>query len=126
MGLSCKCVSIRELSMKKSVRAAASKVSGDRGKPEAVAAASTGKSSSKSVIAAPLPKVKSNDDLLAAMAGGNPTTNSSVTKTKKTASIGTSASNLDGKPKMSARDSNSFQGSNFIARPSSNSQDISC
>ncbi|XP_061586444.1 cytospin-A isoform X2 [Cololabis saira] len=102
MGLSCKCVGIRELSMKKSGRQAASKVSGDRGKPEAVATAGTGKSSSKSLITAPLPKVKSNDDLLAAMAGGNPATNNTVTKTKKTASIGTSASNVDGKPKTTS------------------------
>uniref|UniRef100_A0A7N8WKZ7 Cytospin-A n=1 Tax=Mastacembelus armatus TaxID=205130 RepID=A0A7N8WKZ7_9TELE len=68
--LSCKCIGLRELSMKKSVRPAVSKVSGDRGKSEAV---------------------KSSDDLLAAMAGGNPASNSAV-KTKRTASVGTSAS----------------------------------
>lgn len=52
-------------------------------------------------------QVKSNDDLLAAMAGGNHASSSNVTKTKRTASIGTSASTLDskqkttsGKPKM--------------------------
>ena len=46
--------------------------------------------------------MKSNDDLLAAMAGGNPTSNSTVNKTKKTASVGTNASNLDGKPKTTS------------------------
>uniref|UniRef100_A0A3Q4BIX8 Cytospin-A n=1 Tax=Mola mola TaxID=94237 RepID=A0A3Q4BIX8_MOLML len=38
------------------------------------------------------------DDLLAAMAGGNPAPSNAVTKTKRTASIGTTASSLD-KPK---------------------------
>uniref|UniRef100_A0A8C6VWH6 Cytospin-A n=1 Tax=Nothobranchius furzeri TaxID=105023 RepID=A0A8C6VWH6_NOTFU len=62
--------------MKKSARPAASKVSGDRGKSEAAAPAGTGKSAAKGVAAAPLPKVKSSDDLLAAMAGGNPASSS--------------------------------------------------
>uniref|UniRef100_A0A3P9J8C7 Cytospin-A n=1 Tax=Oryzias latipes TaxID=8090 RepID=A0A3P9J8C7_ORYLA len=104
--------------MKKSARPSASKVNGDRGKSET---ASTGKSAPKSLATAPLPKVrwplsslyclslvfimfpflqvKSNDDLLAAVAGGNPASNCSVTKTKKTASVGTTASNLDSRPK---------------------------
>uniref|UniRef100_A0A8C6PMP1 Cytospin-A n=1 Tax=Nothobranchius furzeri TaxID=105023 RepID=A0A8C6PMP1_NOTFU len=59
--------------MKKSARPAASKVSGDRGKSEAV---------------------KSSDDLLAAMAGGNPASSSTATKTRKAASTG-SAGNLE-------------------------------
>ncbi|XP_072244631.1 cytospin-A isoform X2 [Leuresthes tenuis] len=88
--------------MKKSVRPAVSKVSGDRGKSESAAAAGTGKSAAKSITTASLPKVKSNDDLLAAMAGGNPASSSTVTKTKKTASVGTSASSLDSKPKTTS------------------------
>uniref|UniRef100_A0A3Q1GQS6 Cytospin-A n=1 Tax=Acanthochromis polyacanthus TaxID=80966 RepID=A0A3Q1GQS6_9TELE len=43
-----------------------------------------------------------NDDLLAAMAGGNPTSSTAVTKTKRTASIGATASNLDSKPKTTS------------------------
>ncbi|XP_026176794.1 cytospin-A isoform X1 [Mastacembelus armatus] len=87
--------------MKKSVRPAVSKVSGDRGKSEAAATAGTGKTAAKSTTTAPLSKVKSSDDLLAAMAGGNPASNSAV-KTKRTASVGTSASNLDSKPKTTS------------------------
>lgn len=47
-------------------------------------------------------QVKSNDDLLAAMTGGNPASSNPVNKTKRTASVGTNASNLDSKPKMTA------------------------
>ncbi|XP_060893208.1 cytospin-A [Labrus mixtus] len=86
--------------MKKSVRPAVSKVSGDRGKAEA--AATTGKSAAKTGATAPLSKVKSNDDLLAAMAGGNPASNNAVSKTKRTASVGTNASNLDSKTKTTS------------------------
>uniref|UniRef100_A0A1A8EUB4 Cytospin-A n=1 Tax=Nothobranchius korthausae TaxID=1143690 RepID=A0A1A8EUB4_9TELE len=85
--------------MKKSARPAASKVSGDRGKSEAAAPAGTGKSAAKA--AAPLPKVKSSDDLLAAMAGGNPASSSTATKTRKAASTG-SAGNLESKPKTTS------------------------
>ncbi|RVE68930.1 hypothetical protein OJAV_G00096220 [Oryzias javanicus] len=85
--------------MKKSARPSASKVNGDRGKSET---AGTGKSAPKSLPSAPLPKVKSNDDLLAAVAGGTAASNSSVTKTKKTASVGTTASSLDSKPKSTS------------------------
>ncbi|XP_023253552.1 cytospin-A [Seriola lalandi dorsalis] len=88
--------------MKKSVRPAVSKVSGDRGKAEAAAGAGTGKPAAKTGTTAPLSKVKSNDDLLAAMAGGNPASSSAVAKTKRTASIGTSANNLDNKPKTTS------------------------
>lgn len=85
--------------MKKSARPAVSKVSADRGKSEAPAAAGAGKPATKSTATAPLSKVKSNDDLLAAMAGGTAAANSTVTKSKRTASIGTNVSNLDSKPK---------------------------
>lgn len=44
--------------MKKSVRPAASRVSGERGKPEATGATGTGKLTSKSSTAAPLSKVR--------------------------------------------------------------------
>uniref|UniRef100_A0A671XIE8 Cytospin-A n=1 Tax=Sparus aurata TaxID=8175 RepID=A0A671XIE8_SPAAU len=88
--------------MKKSVRPAVGKVSGDRGKAEAVATAGTGKPAAKTSTTAALSKVKSNDDLLAAMAGGNPASNNAVSKNKRTASIGTTASNLDSKPKTTS------------------------
>uniref|UniRef100_A0A665WRT4 Cytospin-A n=1 Tax=Echeneis naucrates TaxID=173247 RepID=A0A665WRT4_ECHNA len=87
--------------MKKSVRTVASKVSADRGKAEALATAGTGKPGAKTGITAPLSKMKSNDDLLAAMAGGNSASNSGTAKTKRTTSIGTSANNLDNKQKTS-------------------------
>lgn len=45
--------------------------------------------------------MKSNDDLLAAMAGGNPASSVTVTKTKKTASVG-SAGNLENKSKTAS------------------------
>ncbi|KAA8578916.1 hypothetical protein FQN60_017522, partial [Etheostoma spectabile] len=77
--------------MKKSVRPAASKVSGDRGKAEATATAGTGKPAPKTSTTAPLSKVKSNDDLLAAMAGGNPASSNAVSRTKRTATVGTNA-----------------------------------
>lgn len=55
---SCKCIGIRELSMKKSVRPAASKASGDRGKAEATSTTGTGKPATKSSTTAPLSKVR--------------------------------------------------------------------
>ncbi|KAK1893339.1 Cytospin-A, partial [Dissostichus eleginoides] len=85
--------------MKKSVRPAVSKASGERGKAEGNTG--TGKPAAKS-SAAPLSKVKSNDDLLAAMAGGAPASNNVVNKSKRTASTGTNVSNLDSKPKTTA------------------------
>ncbi|XP_015252099.1 PREDICTED: cytospin-A [Cyprinodon variegatus] len=78
--------------MKKSTRPVTSKIGAERGKSDAGGA---GKSSAKS--AAPLNKVKSNDDLLATMAGGNP-----VSKTKKTASIASSPNNQETKPKTTS------------------------
>lgn len=56
--LNCKCIGVRELSMKKSVRPAVSKVSGDRGKAEAAATAGTGKPAAKTSSTAPLSKVR--------------------------------------------------------------------
>ncbi|XP_008333518.1 LOW QUALITY PROTEIN: cytospin-A-like [Cynoglossus semilaevis] len=91
--------------MKKSVRPGVSKVGGDRGKAEATANAGTGKPTAKTSTIAPLSKVKSNDDLLAAMAGGNLASSSAVTKTKRTASVGTSVTSLDNKPKTTGTSS---------------------
>ncbi|XP_056143334.1 cytospin-A [Lampris incognitus] len=88
--------------MKKTVRPTVSKASGERGKTEPTATAGTGKATAKTTTTAPLSKVKSNDDLLAAMAGGNPTPSNAVTKTKRTTSTGTTVGNLDGKPKTSS------------------------
>ncbi|XP_008333927.1 cytospin-A isoform X3 [Cynoglossus semilaevis] len=79
--------------MKKSVRPGVSKVGGDRGKAEATSTAGTGKPATKTSTIAPLSKVKSNDDLLAAIAGGSPASSSAVTKTKR--AVGTSATSLD-------------------------------
>uniref|UniRef100_A0A669EHF7 Cytospin-A n=1 Tax=Oreochromis niloticus TaxID=8128 RepID=A0A669EHF7_ORENI len=64
-------------------------------------------------------QVKSNDDLLAAMAGGNPASNSAVTKTKRTTSVGTSASNLDSKPKTTSGTSSKRTSSSTSKEPSS-------
>ncbi|XP_018524901.1 cytospin-A [Lates calcarifer] len=108
--------------MKKSVRPAVSKVSGDRGKAEAAATAGTGKPAAKTSSTAPLSKVKSNDDLLAAMAGGNPALSSAVTKTKRTASIGTNANNLDSKPKTSSGTS-SKRTTSSISKETNSSRD---
>uniref|UniRef100_A0A8C7K195 Cytospin-A n=1 Tax=Oncorhynchus kisutch TaxID=8019 RepID=A0A8C7K195_ONCKI len=76
--------------MKKTGRPVGTKAqSGERGKTEGTATGTTGKA------------VKSNDDLLAAMAGGTPATNRTVTKNKRTASTGNSNGNPDSKPKTS-------------------------
>ncbi|XP_042343668.1 cytospin-A isoform X1 [Plectropomus leopardus] len=117
--LSCRCIGSRELSMKKSVRPAVSKVSGDRGKAEATATAGTGKPAAKTATTAPLSKVKSNDDLLAAMAGGNPASSNAVSKTKRTASIGTTASSLDSKPKTTSGTSSKRTTSSISKEPNS-------
>ncbi|KAM3867964.1 cytospin-A isoform 2-T2 [Diretmus argenteus] len=88
--------------MKKTIRPAVSKVSGERGKAETTSTVGTGKPAAKTTTTAPLSKVKSNDDLLAAMAGGAPTSSNAVTKTKRTTSTGTNASNPDSKPKTTS------------------------
>ncbi|XP_070760525.1 cytospin-A isoform X1 [Enoplosus armatus] len=105
--------------MKKSVRPAVSKASGDRGKAEAAAATGNGKPAAKTSATAPLSKVKSNDDLLAAMAGGNPASSNAVAKTKRTASIGTNASNLDSKPKTTSGTSSKRSTSSISKEPNS-------
>uniref|UniRef100_A0A4W5QZA7 Cytospin-A n=1 Tax=Hucho hucho TaxID=62062 RepID=A0A4W5QZA7_9TELE len=89
--------------MKKTGRPVVSKAqSGERAKTEGAATGITGKAAAKTTTTAPLSKVKSNDDLLAAMAGGTPAMNSTVTKNKRTASTGTSSGNPDSKPKTSS------------------------
>uniref|UniRef100_A0A8C7U619 Cytospin-A n=1 Tax=Oncorhynchus mykiss TaxID=8022 RepID=A0A8C7U619_ONCMY len=71
--------------MKKTGRPVVSKAqSGERGKTEGAATGITGKAAAKTTTTAPLSKVKSNDDLLAAMAGGTPAMTSTVTKNKRT------------------------------------------
>ncbi|CAN9512706.1 unnamed protein product [Ophioblennius macclurei] len=106
--------------MKKSVRPAASKVSGDRGKTEPTATTTgAGKPANKNTTTASLSKVKSNDDLLAAMAGGNLTSNSTVTKSKRTTSIGTNGSNLDYKPKTTSGTSSKRTASSISKEPNS-------
>ncbi|XP_054467085.1 cytospin-A [Anoplopoma fimbria] len=105
--------------MKKSVRPAVSKGSGDRGKGDATATSGTGKPAAKTSTSAPLSKVKSNDDLLAAMAGGNPASSNAVNKTKRTASVGTNASNLDSKPKTASGASSKRVTSSIPKEPNS-------
>ncbi|KAG7491092.1 cytospin-A isoform X1 [Solea senegalensis] len=105
--------------MKKSVRPAVSKVGGERGKAEAAATAGTGKPAAKTSTTAPLSKVKSNDDLLAAMAGGNPASSSAVTKSKRTASTGTTANNLDSRPKTTSGTSSKRTTSSTSKEPTS-------
>ncbi|KAK0155972.1 Cytospin-A [Merluccius polli] len=87
--------------MKKTARPAANKASGERGKVETAAGTGATKAGTKTSTSAALPKVKSNDDLLAAMAGGGAAPSSAVTKAKRTASTGTSANSVDSKPKTS-------------------------
>ncbi|XP_076020811.1 cytospin-A [Genypterus blacodes] len=105
--------------MKKSVRPVASKASGERGKTEATTATGAGKAAAKAANTAPLSKVKSNDDLLAAMAGGTAAPSTAVSKTKRTASIGTNSSNLDGKPKTTLAASNKRATSSNAKEPNS-------
>nr|XP_046206363.1 cytospin-A-like isoform X1 [Oncorhynchus gorbuscha] len=89
--------------MKKTGRPVVSKAqSGERGKTEGAATGITGKAAAKTTTTAPLSKVKSNDDLLAAMTGSTPAMTSTVTKNKRTASTGTSSGNPDSKPKTSS------------------------
>ncbi|CAL8343059.1 unnamed protein product [Lota lota] len=88
--------------MKKTTRPAANKASSERGKAEAAGGGGASKAGIKTGTSAPLSKVKSNDDLLAAMAGGGTAPSSAVTKAKRTASTGTSASSTDSKPKTTS------------------------
>ncbi|XP_077418078.1 cytospin-A [Vanacampus margaritifer] len=105
--------------MKKSVRPVVSKVSSDRGKAEAASTGGTGKPTAKTNSAVPLSKVKSNDDLLAAMAGGNLASSNAVSKTKRTASIGTTASTGDNKQKAAAGSSTKRMTSSTTKEPNS-------
>ncbi|XP_061907536.1 cytospin-A isoform X2 [Entelurus aequoreus] len=105
--------------MKKSVRPAVSKASVDRGKVEAAGNAGTGKAGAKSNSSAPLSKVKSNDDLLAGMAGGNHASSSAVPKTKRTASVGTTTSTLDSKQKTTSGTSTKRMTSSTTKEPNS-------
>ncbi|KAK7933332.1 hypothetical protein WMY93_004228, partial [Mugilogobius chulae] len=68
--------------MKKSVRPAVAKASGERGKAEGAVTTGNAKPAAKNNTT--LSKVKSNDDLLAAMAGGNPAPSAVSSKTKRT------------------------------------------
>nr|XP_061804020.1 cytospin-A-like [Nerophis lumbriciformis] len=104
--------------MKKSVRPVGSKVTADRGKAESASTTGTGKPAAKTNSAAPLPKVKSSDDLLAAMAGGNPVSSNAVSKTKRTASIGTTANTGD-KQKAAAGSSTKRMTSSTTKEPNS-------
>ncbi|XP_072288976.1 cytospin-A [Eucyclogobius newberryi] len=73
--------------MKKSVRPGATKASGERGKAEG--ALTTGNAKPAAKNNSNLSKVKSNDDLLAAMAGGAPAPSAASSKTKRTTTSGT-------------------------------------
>uniref|UniRef100_A0A672S3G4 Cytospin-A n=1 Tax=Sinocyclocheilus grahami TaxID=75366 RepID=A0A672S3G4_SINGR len=94
--------------MKKAGRPVGNKAASGGGKCDSVTTGtSAGKSAVKSPTTAPLSKVKSNDDLLAAMAGSSAGTNSSVAKGKKSASThstscGTNTNNPDTKTKTTS------------------------
>ncbi|XP_035234751.1 cytospin-A isoform X2 [Anguilla anguilla] len=114
--------------MKKASRPVAGKTQGaERGKTEGGVTGTAGKTSAKTSTTASLPKVKSNDDLLAAMAGGAPTSNSTVTKGKKSssahqASAMTTSSNSDGKAKTSSG-SSAKRGVSLTSKEASSSRD---
>ncbi|XP_077601145.1 cytospin-A [Stigmatopora nigra] len=107
--------------MKKSARPAVSKASADRAKADAAAAtaAGTGKPAANTRSSAQLLKVKSNDDLLAATTGANPVSSNAVSKTKRTASIGTTASTGDNKQKAAAGSSSRRMTSSTTKDPNS-------
>uniref|UniRef100_A0A8C2KUB6 Cytospin-A n=1 Tax=Cyprinus carpio TaxID=7962 RepID=A0A8C2KUB6_CYPCA len=94
--------------MKKAGRPVGNKAASGGGKGDTViAGTSAGKSAVKSPTTAPLSKVKSSDDLLAAMAGSSAGTNSSVAKGKKSTSTqstscGTNTNNPDTKIKTTS------------------------
>ncbi|KAJ8414724.1 hypothetical protein AAFF_G00022470 [Aldrovandia affinis] len=124
----CKCITSREPSMKKASRPVAGKSQGgERGKSEGGAAGTAGKTSAKTSTTASLPKVKSNDDLLAAMAGGVPASNSAVTKGKKSscvhqASAASGTTNPDTKAKISSS-SSAKRGTSLTSKEASSSRD---
>uniref|UniRef100_A0A671Q5X0 Cytospin-A n=1 Tax=Sinocyclocheilus anshuiensis TaxID=1608454 RepID=A0A671Q5X0_9TELE len=93
--------------MKKAGRPVGHKASGGGKCDSVTTGTSAGKSTVKSPTTAPLSKVKSNDDLLAAMAGSSAGTNSSVAKGKKSTSThstscGTNTNNPDTKTKTTS------------------------
>ncbi|XP_051525366.1 cytospin-A-like isoform X2 [Myxocyprinus asiaticus] len=94
--------------MKKAGRPVGNKAASGGGKGDTVAAGSSaGKTAVKSPTTAPLSKIKSNDDLLAAMAGSSAGTNSSVAKGKKSTSAystssTTNTNNTENKTKTSS------------------------
>ncbi|XP_059910718.1 cytospin-A isoform X2 [Gadus macrocephalus] len=100
--------------MKKTTRPAANKASCERGKAEPAPGGGANKAGVKTGTSAPLSKVKSNDDLLAAMTGGSAAPSS---KAKRTASTGTSGT--DGKPKTSSGASAKRAASSTSKEPSS-------
>uniref|UniRef100_A0A8C1A5W6 Cytospin-A n=1 Tax=Cyprinus carpio carpio TaxID=630221 RepID=A0A8C1A5W6_CYPCA len=103
-----RCITRSERSMKKAGRPVGNKAASGGGKGDTViAGTSAGKSAVKSPTTAPLSKVKSSDDLLAAMAGSSAGTNSSVAKGKKSTSTqstscGTNTNNPDTKIKTTS------------------------
>ncbi|XP_051965250.1 cytospin-A-like isoform X2 [Xyrauchen texanus] len=94
--------------MKKAGRPVGNKAASGGGKGDTVAAGSSaGKTAVKSPTTAPLSKIKSNDDLLAAMAGSSAGTNSSIAKGKKSTSAysissATNTNNTENKTKTSS------------------------
>lgn len=83
--------------MKKSVRPAATKASGERGKTEGAVTAGNTKPAAKNNTT--LSKVKSSDDLLAAMAGGTVAPSAVSTKNKRTTTTTTGTTD---KPKTTS------------------------
>ncbi|KAG7480571.1 hypothetical protein MATL_G00057600 [Megalops atlanticus] len=115
--------------MKKASRPAVTKAQGaERGKAEGgVATGAAGKTSAKSSTTASLSKVKSNDDLLAAMSGGAPVSNSTVPKVRKTSSAHQSSAaagvgNAEGKVKASSG-SSAKRGTSLTSKEPSASRD---
>uniref|UniRef100_A0A672R8B8 Cytospin-A n=1 Tax=Sinocyclocheilus grahami TaxID=75366 RepID=A0A672R8B8_SINGR len=114
--------------MKKAGRPVGNKAASGGGKGDAViAGTSAGKSAVKSPTTAPLSKVKSSDDLLAAMAGSSAGTNSSVAKGKKSTSThstscGTNTNNPDTKIKTTSGPSGK-RTSSMASKESNSSRD---
>ncbi|KAI1900696.1 hypothetical protein AGOR_G00052560 [Albula goreensis] len=124
----CKCIRSREPSMKKASRPVAGKTqSGERGKAEGGTTGTAGKTSVKTSTTTSLPKVKSNDDLLAVMAGGVPASNNTITKGKKSSSAHqamamTGTTNPDSKAKTSSG-SSAKRGSSLASKEVSSTRD---
>ncbi|XP_026117546.1 cytospin-A-like [Carassius auratus] len=114
--------------MKKAGRPVGNKAASGGSKGDTVIAGnSAGKSAVKSPTTAPLSKVKSSDDLLAAMAGSSAGTNSSAAKGKKSTSTqstscGTNTNNLDTKIKTNSGPSGK-RASSTASKESNSSRD---